>query len=99
MYTITPFTIEKFGLTLPEAVVEVEEVVSRKDANITDNSDPAMLFKNGLVRCKVYADLNQFNAGKLPIDSFERVILFEPADMDVIHGAALQSLFPESTPA
>lgn len=98
MYTVTPFTIEKFGLSLPAAVVEVEEVVSREDPNIFDQDDQNMPYKNATVRCKVFTDLDSYNGGRQPLDSFTKVILFEQADRDVIHGAALNVLFPPAIP-
>lgn len=98
MIAITSYTFESFGLSLPAAVVEIEEITNRKESSFYVNDpEEGSVQKNTLARIRVYADQSAYDSGKSPIERTEKYLDLQEIEITNLHGDALTILFPEGT--
>lgn len=102
MIAITEYTVEQFGITLPNACIEIREVNTAQDNyyHTTDENGNGVM-RNTIVRYKVWADHAAYLAGasgeKQPITEGVKYVDFTPANKDAVDNIALNIAFPEST--
>lgn len=92
MIAITEYYFKNFGLTVPEACVEVEEVSARVNESFyTEDGN-----KNTLVRIKVWASQEAKTTGLQPLEQSEKFINIDPSITQNIHSTTLAELFPNA---
>lgn len=97
MVAITPYTIDSFGIELPAACIEVKEVNVQKDKIYYAGNDEtgAPIYRNTIVRFKVWANQAAYDSNKQPIAEGERFVDFAENEIMNTHNSALNIAFPE----
>ena len=95
MIAITEYHFSNFGLTLPEACVEVTEVQATKHQQYYDNETQNQ--KNTVVRIQVWVDESARTEGKQPLEQTEKFIDLDIELTNNLHKTALTVLLPDAT--
>jgi hypothetical protein len=73
---ITPISLPQFGMQLPAAAIEIEEVTARRDTTFEDNLIPRIP-KDSLVKIKVWVNEDAYRNDLHPIHVFERPMMLD----------------------
>lgn len=98
MIAIAAYDAQEYGISLPEAVIEVKDVNTSRLNNYyqATNPDGSTDFRNTIVRFRVWVDLAAFEAGKRPIVEGEKFVNFSENQHNEISNMALVSAFPDA---
>jgi hypothetical protein len=86
---VTPYYIEKFGLNLEAAVIEIKELTTRNDLNFEDKEDMEIPFKDAFVNIVIWVNEESYKAGKQPLHIEKRPILVDYLKKTEFHQAVL----------
>lgn len=98
MIAITPYEATDYGISLPEAAIEVKEIntstVNSYYQGTKEDGTPE--YRNTIVRFRVWVDIDAYRLGKRPIVEGERFVNLAESQQKELSNVALSALFEQA---